>query len=325
MTNRSLCLALALCLFAGPLSAFERAWPVEEDVDVVGELSHVEATYEDTLIDVARRHQVGFEAIRRANPELNTWIPGENARILLPHQFVLPDARRQDIVINLPEMRLYYFPLGESRVVTYPVSIGRMDWGTPVGTLDVIEKRENPTWTPPDSIRKAYAERGEALPRVVAPGPDNPMGEYAIRLSRPSYLIHGTNWSTGIGIRSTHGCIRMDNDDIGELYPRVSLGASVNIVNQPIKVGWRDGMLYLEVHPPLEELEDQAQGMDQAVTKVMEAVGERDARVDWQRVRRAIDELTGVPQVIGWDIDQARTTSTSATSTASAEPPTADP
>lgn len=304
MTYRSLWLALGLSLFCGPLLAFERAWPMEEGMEVVGELSHVNATYEDTLIDVARRHQVGFEAIRRANPEVDTWIPGEDARILLPHQFVLPDARRRDIVINLPEMRLYYFPRGESRVVTYPVSIGRMDWGTPVGTLDVIEKRENPTWTPPDSIRQAYAERGDELPRVVPAGPDNPMGDYAIRLSRPSYLIHGTNWSSGIGLRSTHGCIRMDNDDIGELYSRISLGTSVNIVNQPIKVGWRDGNLYLEAHPPLDELEDDAKGMDEAVARVMNAVGERNnARVDWNRVRTAVEEVTGVPQVVGWEVN----------------------
>ncbi|AHK78919.1 hypothetical protein M911_06890 [Ectothiorhodospira haloalkaliphila] len=325
MRYRSFCLTLGLCLLTLPLHAFERSWPLEEGVDVVGELSHAEAAYEDTLIDVARRHQVGFEAIQRANPELNTWIPGEGARILLPHKSVLPDARRQGIVVNLPEMRLYYFPQGESRVVSYPVSIGRMDWGTPVGTLDVIEKRENPTWTPPDSVRKAYAERGEELPRVVPPGPDNPMGAYAIRLSRPSYLIHGTNWSTGIGMRSTHGCIRMDNDDIGELYSRVSLGTSVNIVNQPIKVGWREGLLYLEAHPPMEELEDQAQGMDEAVKRVMEAVGERDARVDWQRVRAALNEVTGVPQVVGWEADQPLKTSTSATNTARADAPAADP
>lgn len=280
-------------------------FPLQEDSAVVGDLRYVEARHEDTLIDVARRHRVGFQAIRLANPELNTWIPGDGARVLLPLMFVLPDTPRQGIVINLPEMRLYHFqetPSGEGRrVATYPVSIGRREWGTPQGTLEVIQKREDPTWTPPDSVRQAYAAQGKSLPDVVPAGPDNPLGAYALRLSRPTYLIHGTNWSTGIGLRSTHGCIRMDNDDIGVLFPHVDVGTPVHIVHQPVKVGWRDGVLYLEVHPPLEERATQAPApLETALERVMAAVGGREARVDWNRVRATVAQARGVPRAVGW-------------------------
>lgn len=284
-------------------------FPLEEDSHVVGALQHVKARQEDTLIDVARRHRVGFQAIRLANPELNTWIPGEGARVLLPLMFVLPDAPREGVVINLPEMRLYHFQEASSgegrRVTTYPVSIGRRDWGTPQGTLEVIQKREDPTWTPPDSVRQAYAARGKSLPDVVPAGPDNPLGAYALRLSRPSYLIHGTNWSTGIGLRSTHGCIRMDNDDIGMLFPHVDLGTPVHIIHQPVKAGWHDGVLYLEVHPPLEERAGEEATMEGAMKRVMAVVDGREARVDWDRVRGVVNGADGVPRAVGWTEDHA--------------------
>ncbi|WP_338081713.1 L,D-transpeptidase family protein [Ectothiorhodospira mobilis] len=284
-------------------------FPLQEDTAVVGGLRHVEARHEDTLIDVARRHRVGFQAIRLANPELNTWIPGEGARVLLPLLFVLPDTPKRGIVINLPEMRLYHFhaaPSGEGRrVATYPVSIGRREWGTPQGTLEVIQKREDPTWTPPDSVRQAYAAQGKSLPDVVPAGPDNPLGAYALRLSRPTYLIHGTNWSTGIGLRSTHGCIRMDNDDIGVLFPHVDVGTPVHIVHQAVKAGWRDGVLYLEVHPPLEERATESSPLETAMERVMAAVAGREARVDWNRVRATVTQASGVPRAVGWTAGHA--------------------
>ncbi|SEP92790.1 L,D-transpeptidase ErfK/SrfK [Ectothiorhodospira magna] len=272
--------------------------PLQPASDLVGALRHVEARYEDTLIDIARSHQVGFEAIRNANPHLNTWIPGAGSKVLLPLQFVLPDAPRRDIIINLPEMRLYYFTSDGQQVLTYPVSIGRMDWNTPLGTLRITEKRENPTWTPPQSVRESYAAQGKTLPAVVPAGPDNPLGAFAMRLSRPSYLIHGTNWATGIGLRATHGCIRMDNDDIRTLYGHVSLGTAVRIINQPFKVGWQGDTLYLEAHPPLEEFRAD-HSLTPAVERVMAVVGETPAQVDWAQVRKVAQAATGVPSPIG--------------------------
>lgn len=301
MKSRSLSALTLLGAWAWSLSAGLGATTLslQPGSDLVGELRHVEARHEHTLIDIARSHQVGFEAIRNANPDLNTWIPGEGARVLLPLQFVLPEAPRRDIVINLPEMRLYYFAADGKQVMSYPVSIGRMDWNTPLGTLKITEKRENPTWTPPQSVRESYAAQGKSLPAVVPPGPDNPMGEFAMRLSRPSYLIHGTNWSTGIGMRATHGCIRMDNNDIRTLYGRVPVGTSVNIVNQPFKAGWKGDVLYLEAHPPLEEFKAD-HSITPAIQRIMAVVGEKPARVDWTRVREVAEAATGVPQPVGY-------------------------
>jgi len=183
------------------------------DVDVIGAVQTVSARHEETLLDIARAHGLGFDDIVRANPGVDPWVPGEGTQVTLPTRFVLPRAERRGLVLNLPEMRMYYFPVpakGEApTVVTYPVSIGRMDWSTPLGRAKIVAKVKNPSWYPPESIRKEHAEDGRPLPQVVPPGPDNPLGAFAMRLSIPGYLIHSTNRPAGVGMRVTHGCIRM--------------------------------------------------------------------------------------------------------------------
>ena len=224
------------------------------DSDVVGKSQIILAEYEDTFIKLARQYNLGYEELVQANPSVDPWLPGEGTEIVLPTHFVLPKVPRQGIVINLPELRLYYYPDGESgRVITHPISIGRMEWGTPLGRSEIVSKTLNPTWYPPESIRQEYAADNRPLPKVVPPGPENPLGKHALRLSLPGYLIHGTNKPSGLGMRVTHGCIRMFPEDIEALFENVPVGTPVRIVNQPYKIGWTNDGFYLEAHPPLDQ------------------------------------------------------------------------
>lgn len=273
------------------------------EFDLIGVTRMVEARWQDTLLDIARRHGIGQEAILRANPGVDRWLPGEGTRVTIPSRHILPPPPRRGLVLNLPEMRLYYFPEpqpGQSaEVQTYPVSIGRMDWATPLGETKLVAKDENPAWYPPESIREEHAAEGDPLPRVVPPGPDNPLGKHALRLGIPGYLIHGTNKALGVGMRVSHGCIRMLPEDVAELFPQVAIGTPVRIVNQFVKAGWYGGDLYLEVHPPLEEDEAGREMLfDTAMGVIDEVLFRRMVELDKLAVLRAIVEQSGMPVVI---------------------------
>lgn len=225
--------------------------------DVVGSVQVITAEYEDTLSDIARRFNLGFDEIVSANPDVDPWLPGKGTQIVIPTQFVLPDAPREGIVINLAAMRLFYFPEvkdGEpQRVITHPVGIGRLQWKTPEGITRITVKDENPVWRPTPSIHREYAKNGNPLPAVVPPGPDNPMGSHVLRLSWPSYAIHGTNKPASIGLRGSFGCIRMYPEDIVGLFDDVTVGTPVRVINQPRLFGWRGDQLYLQAYPVLED------------------------------------------------------------------------
>ena len=270
---------------------------------VVGQLLQYPAQHEDTLLDIARRFSLGHDEIIQANPQVDKWLPGAGTPVLLPTQFILPRGPREGIILNVPEMRLYYFPpaskaLGR-QVITYPVSIGRMDWNTPLGMTRVVRKDKDPAWYPPASIKKEHAERGDILPDIVPPGPDNPLGQHAMRLGFSGYLIHGTNNPWGIGMRVTHGCVRMYPEDVAQLFKWVDVGTSVEILNDPVKVGWLDGALYLEVHEPLEETNANADRLyEMAMQAILSAVGNRPVRISWALVRDMAGFPDGVPRVI---------------------------
>lgn len=293
---------MLLWAYAGlaPAQTFVLSAP---DTDVVGTLKIVEAKWEDTLLDIARHHGVGYEEIRQANPGVDPWLPGTGTRVVIPTQYVLPDGPRTGIALNLPEKRLYYYPPaapGDQPVVkTYPVSIGRMDWSTPLGVTKIVAKERNPAWHPPASVRAEYRMRGEELPPLVPPGPDNPLGDYALRLALPGYLIHGTNRPYGIGMRVTHGCVRLYPEDIEALYEAVPVGTPVRIVNQPHKAGWRNGRLYLESHPPLDEhRETLGNNLTPAVRAVLAGRGDRQATIDWNRVVEIGEQARGLPEPV---------------------------
>ena len=196
-----------------------------KDDTLVGQDQTIETVYEDTLYDLARKYSLGSEELIRVNPGVDPWIPGAGKQIIVPGRHILPPGPREGIVVNLPEHRLYYYPKakrdGTREVITYPVSIGKMDWRTPLGLTHVIQKQKDPVWYPPESVRKEHAAAGDPLPAVVPAGPDNPLGQYAMRLAagNGTYLIHGTNNPIAVGLAVTHGCVRMYPDDVAALFP----------------------------------------------------------------------------------------------------------
>ena len=299
---------LALLLSASSASALGTAAPVPagdrpgnaKDA-VVGRHEVYAARYEDTLLDVARRFGIGIEEIKLANPGVDLWLPGEGTPIQLPLRFVLPAAPRSGLVINVPEMRIYYYPKGEPIVYTWPVGIGRVGWETPLGKTRIVRKATRPTWYPPDSIREEYAERGEFLPRVVRPGPDNPLGAHALYLGFPAYLIHGTNRPYSIGMRVSHGCLRMYPEHVAQLYEMAKSGTPVTLVHQRVKAGWMGQELYLEVHPDVDVPDEETRPtMTEAVQALITATGDGElpSYVDWKRVRSALNTADGVPVVV---------------------------
>jgi L,D-transpeptidase ErfK/SrfK len=329
-------------LFAVPLRAEIYELP-PEGYDVVGAIATVTAREEDTLVDIARRHGLGYHDIVRANPDINVWVPGAGTEVVLPTRFVLPPGPRRGIVLNLAEYRLYYYPKpvdGEpAYVMTYPISIGRMDWETPLGATSVISKVKNPSWYPPQSVRDEHAADGRPLPRIVPPGPENPLGKYAMRLGIPGYLIHSTNRPAGVGMRVTHGCIRMFPEDIEYLFPSVDVNTPVRIINAPVKIGWFGDELVMEVHPVHEasvsEGEEELVAADIDVDIADEATdgGEvpaepkdpltyvteqfiavtsnRAGALDWDEVEVLIERSDGIPAAAGTGIKNAATSAAS--------------
>lgn len=322
MNNKSiLALLLSLSLTTGRAEIFQLP---PAGFDVIGAVTTVTARDEDSLVDIARRHGLGYEDIVRANPGVNIWVPGEGTQILLPTRYVLPPGPRSGLVLNVAEYRIYYYPqpkAGEpAYVMTYPVSIGRQDWETPLGMTEIVAKARNPSWYPPQSVRDEHLAEGDPLPPVVPPGPDNPLGKHALRLGMPGYLIHGTNKPAGVGMRVSHGCVRMFPEDIEFLFDRVATGTKVRIINAPIKFGWDGDELVIEAHPVLDATvlkTDEAVAVEEQpaerdlLTTVTElfivATGERAGELDWSRTEDVVVRADGIPVAVGQGIKNAAT------------------
>ncbi len=277
---------------------------------VVGEDQTIETVYEDTLYDLARKYSLGSEELIRVNPGVDPWLPGAGKKIIIPGRHILPAGPREGIVVNLPEHRLYYFPKAKrgqpAVVITYPVSIGKMDWRTPLGLTHVIQKEKNPVWYPPESVRKEHAAAGDPLPPLVPSGPDNPLGLFAMRLAagKGTYLIHGTNNPIAVGLAVTHGCIRMYPDDVAALFPLIPVGEPVRLINDPIKVAWVDGELLLEAHPPVDaEGQSFEPNIDQFEQLLQAAVGDTTVAIHWDYAREVLQKADGVLATVGLEAD----------------------
>ena len=309
MLKTKIYIALLLAAASAPCTAtvYELTDPAQR---VFGEDQRVQTVYEDTLYDLARHYSLGSEELIRVNPQLDPWIPGADKTVFIPGRHILPPGLHEGIVVNIAEHRLYYYPKPKrhqpQQVISYPVSIGKMDWRTPLGDTQVIAKQKEPWWFPTESVRAEHARDGDILPERVPPGPDNPLGNRALRLAagKGTYLIHGTNNPIAVGLAVTHGCIRMYPEDIEALFEMVPVGTKVRIVNEPVKVAWVEGELLLEAHPPVDA---QGQSYEPDVEKFSEllraAVGESTVAIHWDYAREVLVRADGVLATVGLEAE----------------------
>ena len=300
--SRLIALALSAAVSAPAWAATYRLPPPGNDL--VGRISTVNVRDGETLIDIARTHGLGYNEIVAANRHLDPWLPPVGAEVLLPTRYILPSAPRRGIIVNIAEMRLYYYPPpapdGSGVVLTFPIGIGQEGWSTPLGITSVISKAEDPPWIVPASVRAEHEREGAPLPRVVPPGPDNPLGRHALRLGWTSYLIHGTNKPFGIGMRVSHGCIRMYAEHVERLFHMVPVGTPVWIIDQPNKLGRADGQLYFEAHAPIADAGAPPADHLSTVVAAIEAV---TAPEDMAAAREAAGRIaagqSGLPEPVG--------------------------
>jgi L,D-transpeptidase ErfK/SrfK len=278
---------------------------IDATTEIVGYVQKTVVGKDDTLPDIARRFDVGYEEMLLANPGVDPWLPGVDREVVVPTQFVLPAAPHEGVVVNVAAMRIFYYPphhKGEPQVVyTHPIGIGRVGWKTPEGTTKIVSRTKDPVWVVPKSVRDEHAEDGEMLPARVPAGPDNPLGQYMFRLSWPSYLIHGTNKPYGVGMRSSHGCMRLYPEDIAVFYDLIPLGTKVTVVNQPYLFGTRDATLYLQAYAVMEDdSRDWSNNRKRLLAhllspKLRKEVSVQDNGIDWQRVGDVAHSPRAIP------------------------------
>ncbi len=283
-------------LWCGPLPGRAATFPLPTDgSNVVGQLQVVTADFHNTLLDIARHFDLGYEEITVANPDVSIWLPGEGTRIVVPTEFVLPPPPWQGVVVNIPQRRLYYFPRPKAKeratVVTFPIGTARPGWPTPLGSTRIIGKFKDPAWFVPKSIQEEHRKQGEPdFPEYFPPGPDNPMGMLAIQTGLDKIFIHSTNRPWGVGMRVSHGCIRLYPENAAYLFPEVPIGTPVRFINQPVMVGERKGLLYLSVSEPVNSYPDD---VDSLLLRTIDAVAlyqerRKTPKIDWDRVQEAV-------------------------------------
>jgi len=277
-----------------PVPQATHRFDIDANTEIVGYVQRTVIGKEDTLPDIARRFDVGYEEMLLANPGVDPWLPGVGREVVVPTQFILPAAPHQGVVVDVAAMRIFYYPphkKNEQQVVyTHPIGIGRVGWKTPEGTTKIVSRTKDPVWVVPKSVRDEHAENGDKLPAIVPAGPDNPLGQYMFRLSWPSYLIHGTNKPYGVGMRSSHGCMRLYPEDIAVFFDLVPIGTKVTVVNQPYLFGWRDGTLYFQAYAVMEDdSRDWGKNRKRLLAhllnpKVRQQISAENDDIDWQRV-----------------------------------------
>ncbi len=270
---------------------------------LIGQVQYISASSGDTVVTVAKHYNLGYNSLENANPRVDmNRAFSSGTPLQIPTQHLLPNQARQGIVINLPEMRMYYY-LASGKVLTFPIGIGKIGKTIPITLTSITRKANNPSWTPPEDIREFNLAQGVVLPKVMPPGPDNPLGPYAIYMRIPTYLIHSTIFPESVGKRASFGCIRMYESDIQTFFPIVEGGVPVAIVNAPVKVGWQDNRLYVEAHPPLEEHSNNPNAsLSGMVHMLSEASKNKPVLVDWQAVSYIAESRDGIPHDVGMRI-----------------------
>jgi len=277
----------------------EQEAPIAEIIKVVGKIDSVDAAYEDTLLELGRRYNLGYVEMVAANPGVDPILPGEGTKIILPMQHIIPDVPHEGIVINLAEMRMYDFVTDPNNPKTYPLGIGRDGLNTPLGITTVTRKKDGPSWRPTARMRSENPE----LPSVVLPGPENPLGTHALYLGWPQYLIHGTHKPLGVGRRVSSGCIRMYPEDILKVFENIPVGTKVNVIKHPIKMAWIDDKLFLEAHAE-DELADSYEDIgtikeyrvpDTLFKDLSDVAGDQANRLNWEVIRDAVKHRSGIP------------------------------
>jgi L,D-transpeptidase ErfK/SrfK len=294
-------IAIVPLLLSAAASALTYDLPGQGD-DIIGDVFKVTGNHGESLADIGARYHVGAYQMLEANPQVSgQTIETGSEEITVPRANILPQTRRRGIVINLSELRLYYYPPNNEQVMTFPIGIGREGWLTPLGVAQVVRKVENPVWHVPSSIKAwAHKQEGIHLPDFILPGPSNPLGKFAMYLSFPGVLIHGTNAPDSIGWRTSSGCIRMMPEDIAYLFGLVSTRTAVTVIDQPFKAGFDHGKLYLEAHLPIQENPAREDNSYYFVTQaVKQAIGKQKVAVDWNKVHQVADSADGIPTEVG--------------------------
>lgn len=284
--------------------------------NLVGSLSYIKVSSADTFSDLANQYGIGFDALKYANPQVDPWLPKDGDTVVIPRLYILPDAPHEGIIINIPEKKLYYFPVisGQQKTIVeiYAVSVGRQEWNTPITKTQVTGKLKDPVWYPPKSLRDEHFANGEIYPKVVPPGASNPLGQYLLQLDIPSYFIHGTNNRFGIGMQVTRGCIRMYPEDIESIYRRIEKGVPVSIINKTYKIAWKDNVIYLEINSvpeinkqqTIEEIELFPSDREAVQELIKVRMGMKDQslelELDWDMIEKIRTETTGIPVAIGY-------------------------
>ena len=288
----------AISIFIISPSTWALKFELNPNSDLVGEVQSYVVEKNETFGEIGRRFDIGMYEMIEANPTINPWIPELGAVLTIPSQFVLPPGKREGIVLNQAELRLYYYDSKHQSVYTYPVGIGLKKWPTPIGKTKIIVKTKDPTWTPTPSIRAEHALAGEILPPNVPPGKDNPLGDYALRLGFPNILMHGTNQPGGIGLRGSHGCLRFMPQDVKELFSLVKVGTPVEIIHAPFKVGLKEGELYIEAHQALNEERFNGSDNINLLIKKIEQKNKAGLNLDWKKAGQIAKRCSGMPEKV---------------------------
>lgn len=303
-------LFLALAAVPGSSAVLAATFPLSPAQMMVGAPERHVTESSDTLLDIARAHDLGYGQLIAVNPGIDPWLPGQGREIALPGVYLLPPGPRKGIVIDLAAQRLYYFPPDGRTVETFPIGVGTEAGMTPRGTTRVVAKTARPAWYPPKSI----LDERPGLPTMVPPGPSNPLGEYALRLGWPAYLIHGTNKPYGVGRNVSHGCIRLYPEDIERLFREVPLGTPVRVIDDEIRLAWIDGELYLALPPSHAQMDEISQNQPmtpqfppQLYGRIVQAAGEQVQRIDWRLVSRIGENRPGMPTRITLEPSSAGT------------------